>query len=73
VLSTAKIGTAKVIPAMQRGEWSAVGAIASRDVDRARAAAAALGIPKAYGSYEALIDDPSIESVYIPLPNHHHL
>jgi predicted dehydrogenase len=73
VLGTAKIATAKVIPAMQRGEWSAVTAIASRDLGRAQQAAAALGIPTAFGSYEALIDDPSIEAVYIPLPNHLHL
>ncbi len=73
MLSTAKIGTAKVIPAMQRGEWSTIAAIASRDLSRAQASAEELGIPKAYGSYEALIDDPSIEAVYIPLPNHLHL
>jgi predicted dehydrogenase len=73
VLSTAKIGTAKVIPAMQRGTRSTVAAVASRDLGRAREAASALGIPTAYGSYEALIDDPSIDAVYIPLPNHLHL
>ena len=46
ILSTAKIGTEKVIPAMQQGELSEITAIASRDADRARAAADALGIPK---------------------------
>ncbi len=44
-------------------------AIASRSLERARAAAAAAGIPIAYGSYEALLDDPNIDAVYIPLPN----
>jgi predicted dehydrogenase len=48
-------------------------AIASRSLDTARAAAAELGIPKAYGSYEELLDDPEIEAVYNPLPNHLHV
>ena len=49
VLGVAKIATEKVIPAMQRGEVSRIDAIASRDPERARDAAAALGIPKAHG------------------------
>ena len=73
ILSTAKIGTVKVIPAMQRGAWSEVSAIASRDIGKARRAAADLGIPKAYGSYEDLIADPEIEAIYNPLPNHLHV
>ncbi len=73
VISVAKIGTQKVIPAMQRGELSEVAAIASRDLDRARRTADELGIPKAYGSYEELLADPEIEAVYNPLPNHLHV
>src|ERR1044072_684664 len=73
VLGVAKIATEKVIPAMQRGQWSEVRAIASRDLARAEAAARALGIPKAYGSYEELLADPEIEAVYNPLPNHLHV
>jgi predicted dehydrogenase len=73
VISTAKIGTQKVIPAMQRSERCKIVAIASRDPTRARAAADALGIPKAYGSYAELIHDPEIEAVYNPLPNHLHV
>src|SRR5437762_2138853 len=73
ILSTAKIGTAKVIPAMQRGEWSEVVAIASRDAGNAGRAAASLGIPKAYGSYEELLADPDVEAIYNPLPNHLHV
>ena len=73
VLSTAKIGTEKVIPAMQRGERSEVVAIASRDGERAREAAAALGIPAAHGSYDALLEDPSVDAIYNPLPNHLHV
>lgn len=72
VLGVAKIATQKVIPAMQRGEWAEVRAIASRDLARAEAAARALGIARAYGSYEELLADTEIEAVYIPLPNHLH-
>jgi predicted dehydrogenase len=73
VISTAKIGTQKVIPAMQRSEHCRIVAIASRDPARARAAADALGIVKAYGSYAELMADPEIEAVYNPLPNHLHV
>jgi predicted dehydrogenase len=73
VLSTARIGTAKVIPAMQRGEHTEVVAIASRDLETARAAASHLGIRRAYGSYQELLDDPEVEAVYNPLPNHLHV
>jgi predicted dehydrogenase len=73
VLGTARIGTEKVIPAMQKSAWCDVRAIASRSEAKARAAAAALGIPVAHGSYEALLADPAIEAVYNPLPNHLHV
>ncbi|MCO6449792.1 MAG: Gfo/Idh/MocA family oxidoreductase [Caldilineales bacterium] len=73
ILSTALIGTAKVIPAMQKGQHSRVTAIASRDFDRAQTAADQLGIPKAYGSYEDLLADPDIDAIYNPLPNHLHV
>jgi predicted dehydrogenase len=73
VLSTANIGTEKVIPAMQSGRYCEIAAIASRDLDRARAAADRLGIPKAYGSYEELLADPEIDAIYNPLPNHLHV
>lgn len=73
VLSTAAIGVHKVIPAMQKGEWSEVLAIASREKHRAEDAARALGIPRAYGSYEELLADREIEAVYNPLPNHMHV
>lgn len=72
VLGVAKIATQKVIPAMQETESSRVIGIASRDLARARAAAEQLGIERAYGSYGELLDDPDIEAVYIPLPNHMH-
>jgi len=73
ILSTARIGTKQVIPAMQQGQYCEVTAISSRDMDRAQAAAETLGIPKAYGSYEELLADPEIDAVYNPLPNHLHV
>jgi len=73
ILSTAKIGTEKVIPAMQQGPLSEITAIASRDADRARAAADLLGIPTSYGSYEELLADPEVDAIYNPLPNHLHV
>jgi predicted dehydrogenase len=73
ILSTAKIGTDKVIPAMQAGKYCDVVAIASRDVGRAKAAATPLGIAKAYGSYEELLADSAIDAIYNPLPNHLHV
>jgi predicted dehydrogenase len=73
VLSTAGIGVKKVIPAMQKGEWVDVMAIASRDRGKAEETARALGIAKAYGSYEDLLADPQIEAIYNPLPNQLHV
>ena len=73
ILSTAKIGIEKVIPAMQQGKHCEIAAIASRTQEGAREAAKNLKIPKAYSSYQDLLDDTSIEAVYIPLPNHMHV
>jgi predicted dehydrogenase len=73
VIGVARIAITKVIPAMQRGESTRVVAIASRDLARARDAASSLGIERAYGSYDELLDDPDIEAIYNPLPNHLHV
>lgn len=72
VLSTAGIGKRRVIPAMKLTNNGEVTAVASRDLARAQAFAAELGIPKAYGSYEELIADPDIDAIYNPLPNSQH-
>ena len=64
VIGVAGIAVKKVIPAMQRGEWSEVVGIASRDFERAKHAAEQLGIRKVYGSYEELLADPDIVAVY---------
>ena len=73
VLSTAAIGLKQVLPAMARCQYATIGAIASRDLAKARAAADELGIPTAYGSYEELLADPNIDVIYNPLPNQLHI
>lgn len=73
VLGVAKIAATRVIPAMQRAAGCDVVAIASRDPQKAAVAAETHRIPRAYGSYEALLADPDVDAVYIPLPNHLHV
>ena len=73
VLSTAGIGVRKVLPAMQKGEYTTVAAMASRNLSKAQEIAKTLGIPKAYGSYEDLVADPEIDAIYNPLPNQLHV
>jgi predicted dehydrogenase len=73
VIGVAGIAVNRVIPGMQKCERSEIVAIASRDLDKAKGAAAKLGIPKAYGTYEALLADPEVEVIYNPLPNHLHV
>ena len=73
VLSTAKIGWEKVIPAMLKSEHCELRGIASRNLEKGQKIADQFGIPKAYGSYEELLADPEIEAIYNPLPNHEHV
>jgi predicted dehydrogenase len=73
ILGAANIAVTKVIPAIQSTAHSRVVAIASRDLDKARSAAASLGIPRAYGSYDELIADAEVDAIYNPLPNHLHV
>lgn len=73
ILSTAGIAQKELIPAFQRAANAEVLAIASSSgMDKAITTADKFNIKKAYDSYEKLLDDPSIEAVYIPLPNHLH-
>lgn len=72
ILSTAHIGTEQVIPAIQNGRNCEVVAIASRDIARGRKVADRWAIPAAYGSYEEILQDPNVDAIYNPLPNHLH-
>jgi predicted dehydrogenase len=72
IMSTADIARGKVIGGMRRGSRTEVVAIASRDGARAAQVARELGIPRAHSSYEALLADPDVDAVYIPLPNNLH-
>ena len=73
VISSAKIGTEKVIPAMQQSETGEIMALASRSEETSKRVCENLGIPKAYGSYEELLADSEIDAIYNPLPNHLHV
>jgi predicted dehydrogenase len=73
ILSTASIGERRVLPAMLHCERAELRAIASRSLDKAKALARKFSIPKAYGSYDELFNDPEIEAIYNPLPNHLHV
>ena len=72
LISTARINDAFIAGVAQSREC-AVLAVASRDHARARRYAAERGIERAYDSYQALLDDPDIDAVYISLPNSLHL
>jgi predicted dehydrogenase len=73
VLGVASIAVRRAIPAMQKGDWCEVSAIASRDRAKAEEAARRFGIPKSYGSYEELLADPEVEAIYNCLPNQLHV
>lgn len=72
VLSTANIGRAAVNPAIQASANGELVAVASRDAERASTFAKQWGIPKSYGTYQALIEAEDVDAVYIPLPNSLH-
>jgi predicted dehydrogenase len=73
IISTARIGTEKVIPGMMKSKELEVRALGSRSLATGKKAARKLGIPVVYGSYQELLDDPEIEAIYNPLPNHLHV
>ncbi len=72
ILSTADINRKLLAGAAESAEVDVV-AVASRELERARAFAERHGIPRAYGSYEELLADPDVEAVYVPLPNTLHV
>jgi D-xylose 1-dehydrogenase (NADP+, D-xylono-1,5-lactone-forming) len=72
IMGCASIAGRTLIPAIQGASNAELLGIASREARKAREWAARFGIPKAYAGYQAILDDPDIEAVYIPLPNHLH-
>jgi D-xylose 1-dehydrogenase (NADP+, D-xylono-1,5-lactone-forming) len=72
VIGTSRIGRVAVIPAIQAAHNSELVAVASRELEKAESFAAELSIPKAYSSYDALLDADDIDAIYIPLPNSMH-
>jgi predicted dehydrogenase len=73
VLSTAKIAREHLLPAIAEADNGVVAAVASRDVQKARALADRFGAPQAFGSYEELLASKEIDGVYIPLPTSQHV
>ncbi len=73
VLGCAKIAREHLIPAIQQSTTSEVVAIASRSLEKAKGVAEEFNIPKAYDSYSELLDDPDIDIIYNPMPNHLHV
>lgn len=73
VLSTARIGRERLLPAMMESDNGAVAAVASREAQKARALAGAFNAPHAFGSYEELLACEAVEGVYIPLPTSQHV
>lgn len=72
ILGTSRHAANSVIPAITESASGQVGAVASRDAGRAKQFADSRGIPASHGSYEALLEDPQVDVIYIPLPNHLH-
>jgi predicted dehydrogenase len=72
VLGNANIARVCVIPAIQKSRNGRVHALATRSPERSRGVLETFGIPRVYRSYAPLLDDPEIEAVYVPLPNHLH-
>ncbi len=72
ILGPGSIATHALLPAFQHSHNSHVIALASRDLARAQSVAAQWDIEHAYGDYQALLDDPTIDAVYIALPNNLH-
>ena len=73
ILSTASIAREQLVPAIAASDNGTLAAVASRDPARAEAMATRYGIPRAHGSYEALLADPDIDAVYVPVPNDQHV
>jgi xylose dehydrogenase (NAD/NADP) len=72
ILGCARITRRGLIPGLRASNRGTLRAIASRDGDVARAWAEEFGVDRSYGSYEAMLKDPDLDAIYIPLPNELH-
>lgn len=72
ILGYAKIAIDSIIPALLKAQYSEFYGLASRDPEKLTACRTSFGLNKGYDSYQALLDDPEIDAVYIPLPNSLH-
>lgn len=72
VLGTANIARGCTIPGMRLADNCELYAVAGRSAEKAEQFRREFGFEKAYGSYDALLGDPRVEAVYIPLPNSLH-
>jgi predicted dehydrogenase len=72
VLGAAAIAVQRTMPALKEAPSAVLAALASRDINKGRAIADALGVSRVYGSYEDLLADSEIDAVYVPLPNRLH-
>ncbi len=72
IMGCARISRRGLIPGIQGSKSGELYALASRDIDQARAWAVEFGIPRIHQGYQALLDDPDVDAVYIPLPNELH-
>jgi xylose dehydrogenase (NAD/NADP) len=72
ILSTAHIADLRLVPAVAKSSNGFVHCVASRDVEKAKTFASKHSIPKFYGSYDELLEDPEVDAIYCPLPTGMH-
>jgi predicted dehydrogenase len=73
ILSTSSFATERFLPGLRKSPMVRLAAVGSRNLKRAQAFAKTNNIAKAYGSYEEVLEDPEVEIVYVPVPNHLHV
>ncbi|MEH7829711.1 Gfo/Idh/MocA family protein [Gemmobacter denitrificans] len=73
ILGAAKFARVHMGPAIHAAEGARLVALATRDAEKSNGFRAFCPDLHVHGSYDALLADPGIDAVYIPLPNHLHL
>ena len=69
ILGAARIAPMALVAPARRVPGASIVAIAARDPERARRFATRHGIPRVHDGYDALLGDPNVDAVYVPLPN----